>query len=145
MIRIEQTVLVTHSAQSMFELVDNVVSYPEFLPWCGGADIKTSNEAITEATIKIDFHGLKQSFTTRNEKTPFTQMKVALVDGPFKHLQGYWRFHPLSDSACKVELELEYEFASKWLEKIVGPVFSKIATTLVDAFVKRAEALYGGG
>ena len=127
----------------MFHLVDDVASYPKFLPWCGGTEIKTKDEKITEATIKIDFHGIKQRFTTRNEKAPFASMNVMLVNGPFKHLQGHWRFHPLSDTACKVELELEYEFASKWLEKLVGPVFSHIATTLIDAFVRRAEALHG--
>ena len=143
MIRVEQAVLVPHSAERMFQLVDDVASYPKFLPWCGGTEIKTKDEKITEATIKIDFHGIKQRFTTRNEKAPFASMNVMLVNGPFKHLQGHWRFHPLSDTACKVELELEYEFASKWLEKLVGPVFSHIATTLIDAFVRRAEALHG--
>ena len=143
MIRVEQAVLVPHSAERMFHLVDDVASYPKFLPWCGGTEIKTKDEKITEATIKIDFHGIKQRFTTRNEKAPFASMNVMLVNGPFKHLQGHWRFHPLSDTACKVELELEYEFASKWLEKLVGPVFSHIATTLIDAFVRRAEALHG--
>ena len=143
MIRVEQAVLVPHSAERMFLLVDDVASYPEFLPWCGGIEVKTKDEKITEATIKIDFHGLKQSFTTRNEKSPFAHMDVMLVDGPFKHLQGHWRFHALSETACKVELELEYEFTSRWLEKLVGPVFSHIATTLIDAFVRRAEALHG--
>ncbi|MEO6023380.1 MAG: type II toxin-antitoxin system RatA family toxin [Burkholderiales bacterium] len=143
MIRVEQAVLVPHSAERMFLLVDDVASYPKFLPWCGGIEVKTKDEKITEATIKIDFHGLKQSFTTRNEKSPFADMDVMLVDGPFKHLQGHWRFHALSETACKVELELEYEFTSRWLEKLVGPVFSHIATTLIDAFVRRAEALHG--
>ena len=143
MIRVEQAVLVPHSAERMFLLVDDVASYPKFLPWCGGIEVKTKDEKITEATIKIDFHGLKQSFTTRNEKSPFAHMDVMLVDGPFKHLQGHWRFHALSETACKVELELEYEFTSRWLEKLVGPVFSHIATTLIDAFVRRAEGLHG--
>ena len=137
--RIEQSVLVAHSATAMFQLVDDVEHYPQFLPWCGGATIKLKNEYITEAAIKIDFHGIKQSFTTRNEKTFPSGMDVKLVDGPFKRLQGHWRFHALGDQACKVELVLEYEFTNKWLEKIIGPVFGHIAGTLVDAFVRRAD------
>lgn len=124
----------------MFQLVDDVENYPQFLPWCGGTSIKLKNDRITEAAIKIDFHGIKQSFTTRNEKKFPSAMDVKLVDGPFKRLQGHWRFHPLGDQACRVELVLEYEFTSKWLEKIIGPVFNHIASTLVDAFVKRANA-----
>jgi ribosome-associated toxin RatA of RatAB toxin-antitoxin module len=139
--RVEQSVLVSHSASAMFQLVDDVEHYSEFLPWCGGTTIKLKNEQITEAAIKIDFHGIKQSFTTRNEKSFPSGMDVKLVDGPFKRLQGHWRFHPLSEQACKVELVLEYEFTSTWLEKIIGPVFGHIAGTLVDAFVKRADAL----
>jgi ribosome-associated toxin RatA of RatAB toxin-antitoxin module len=139
--RVEQSVLVSHSAAAMFQLVDDVERYPEFLPWCGGTTIKLKNEQITEAAINIDFHGIKQSFTTRNEKTFPSGMDVKRVDGPFKRLQGHWRFYPLSEQACKVELVLEYEFTSTWLEKIIGPVFGHIAGTLVDAFVKRADAL----
>ena len=139
--RVEQSVLVAHSAPAMFHLVDDVERYPQFLPWCGGTTIKLKTEQITEAAIKIDFHGIKQSFTTRNEKTFPSEMDVNLVNGPFKRLQGHWRFHPLGDQACKVELVLEYEFTSKWLETIIGPVFNHIASTLVDAFVKRADAL----
>ncbi len=139
--RVEQSVLVTHPAAAMFQLVDDVENYPQFLPWCGGTSIKLKNDRITEAAIKIDFHGIKQSFTTRNEKTFPSAMDVKLVDGPFKRLQGHWRFHPLGDQACKIELVLEYEFTSKWLGKIIGPVFNHIASTLVDAFVKRADAV----
>ncbi len=139
--RVEQSVLVPHSAAAMFQLVDDVEHYPQFLPWCGGTSVKLKNDQITEAAIRIDFHGIKQNFTTRNEKTPPSRMDVKLVDGPFKLLQGHWRFHPLGDHGCKVELVLEYEFTGKWLEKIIGPVFNHIASTLVDAFVKRADAV----
>ena len=137
--RVEQSVLVSHSAAAMFRLVDDVESYPKFLPWCGGTIIKSKSEQITEAAISIDFHGIKQSFTTRNAKTFPSRMDVNLVNGPFKRLAGHWCFLPLGETACKVELVLEYEFASKWLETIIGPVFNRIANTLVDAFVKRAE------
>ena len=140
--RVDQSVLVSHSAEELFRLVDDVENYPQFLPWCGGTTVKTKDDAITEAAIMINFHGIKQSFTTRNEKTFPSRMDVKLVDGPFKRLQGHWNFHALGARACKVELVLEYEFTSKWLEKIIGPVFSHIAGSLMEAFVRRADLLH---
>jgi ribosome-associated toxin RatA of RatAB toxin-antitoxin module len=138
---VDQSVLVSHSAAKMFRLVDSVEHYPQFLPWCSGTTIKIKNEQVTEATIQIDFHGIKQSFTTRNVKSFPDRMDVQLVDGPFKQLAGHWCFVALNETACKVELALEYEFSSKWLESIVGPVFNRIAGSLVDAFVKRADSV----
>lgn len=140
--RVDQSVLVSHSAEELFRLVDDVESYPQFLPWCGGTNVKIKNDAVTEAAIMINFHGIKQSFTTRNEKLFPSRMDVKLVDGPFKQLQGHWNFIALREHACKVELVLEYEFASKWLEKIVGPVFGRIASSLMEAFVRRADSLH---
>lgn len=140
--RVDQSVLVSHSAEELFRLVDDVESYPQFLPWCGGTSIKIQDDAITEAAITINFHGIKQRFTTRNEKHFPNRMDVKLVDGPFKQLQGHWNFLPLDEHACKVELVLEYEFASKWIEKIIGPVFSHIAGSLMEAFVRRADSLH---
>lgn len=140
--RVDQSVLVSHSAEELFRLVDDVESYPNFLPWCGGTTVKTKDNEITEAAIMINFHGIKQSFTTRNVKTFPSHMDVKLIDGPFKQLQGHWNFIALNEHACKVELVLEYEFASKWLEKIVGPVFGRIAGSLMEAFVKRADSLH---
>lgn len=140
--RVDQSVLVSHSAEELFRLVDDVESYPNFLPWCGGTTVKTKDDEITEAAIMINFHGIKQSFTTRNVKTFPSRMDVKLIDGPFKQLQGHWNFIALNEHACKVELVLEYEFASKWLEKIVGPVFGRIAGSLMEAFVKRADSLH---
>lgn len=140
--RVDQSVLVSHSAEELFRLVDDVENYPKFLPWCGGTALKIRDEAITEAAIQINFHGIKQSFTTRNEKIFPRRMDVKLVDGPFKRLQGHWNFHALGEHACKVELVLEYEFTNKWLEKIIGPVFSHIAGSLMEAFVRRADALH---
>jgi ribosome-associated toxin RatA of RatAB toxin-antitoxin module len=140
--RVDQSVLVSHSAEALFRLVDDVESYPQFLPWCGGTTIKIKDDAITEAAITIHFHGIKQSFTTRNEKQFPSRMDVKLVDGPFKQLQGHWNFLALNDHACKVELVLEYEFASTWIEKIIGPVFSRIASSLMEAFVRRADSLH---
>lgn len=142
MAQVEKSVLVSHSAEQMFKLVDAPERYPEFLPWCGGAELKKRDDSTTVATLHIDYHGLKQNFTTENTKTFPTLMDIRLVDGPFRHLEGIWRFVPLADDACKIEFRLNYEFSSHLLEKIIAPVFSHIANTFVDAFVERAEIIY---
>jgi len=140
---VEKSVLVGYSSQQMFALVDAVEAYPQFLPWCSGADVLHRDETRTRATLHVNYHGAKQSFTTENAKEPPAKMIVRLVEGPFRVLDGEWRFSALEEHACKVEFRLHYEFSSRLLEKLVGPVFSYIANTMVDAFVKRAEALYG--
>ena len=142
MAQVEKSVLVPHSAEQMYLLVDAPERYPEFLPWCGGVDLQQRDDHITVATLHIDYHGLKQNFTTQNTKTYPTLMDIKLVDGPFRHLEGVWRFVPLADDACKIEFKLHYEFSSHLVEKIIAPVFSHIANTFVDAFVTRADILY---
>jgi len=139
MATIEKNVLVAHSAEKMYALVDTVEDYPKFLPWCGGTTLHERNESVTRATIKIDYHGVKQSFTTENQKQHPTKMDIHLVEGPFKHFHGYWRFTALEQNACKITFQLEYEFASKLLEKMIAPVFSYITDTFVDRFVAYAD------
>ena len=141
---VEKSVLVGHSAQQMFTLVDAVEAYPQFLPWCNDASVIYRDEHRTRATIHINYHGVKHSFTTENAKTPPQSMTIKLVEGPFKVLDGNWRFVALAEDACKIEFRLHYEFSSWILEKLVGPVFSYIANTMVDAFVQRADKVYGG-
>ncbi|MBZ0104897.1 MAG: type II toxin-antitoxin system RatA family toxin [Sulfuricella denitrificans] len=140
---VDKSVLVMFSAQQMFDLVDGVELYPQFLPWCGGTDVKWRDETSTVATIGIDFHRIKQSFTTENTKQIPSLIEMKLQDGPFRHLDGCWRFIALNESACKVEFKLHYEFSSKLLESLVGPVFNHITNNFVDAFVERAEKVYG--
>lgn len=142
MAQVEKSVLVGHSAEAMYRLVDAPERYPEFLPWCGGVDLIRRDETTTIATLHIDYHGLKQNFTTENTKNYPTLMDIKLVDGPFRHLEGVWRFIPLAEDACKIEFKLHYEFSSTLLEKIIAPVFSHIANTFVDAFVTRADHIY---
>jgi len=142
MAQVEKTVLVPHSAERMFRLVDAAEHYPEFLPWCGAVDLKWRTETSTSATLHIHYHGVRQHFTTENSKIFPSQMDIQLVDGPFRHLEGVWRFIPLGEGACKIEFRLHYEFSSHLLEKIIAPVFSHIANTFVDAFVERAEQIY---
>ena len=141
---VEKSVLVAYSAQQMFDLVDQIENYPQFLPWCGGTQVKTRDETRVVATIHIDYFHLKQSFTTENTRHAPHQIQMRLQEGPFQQLDGLWRFTELNPEACKVELRLHYEFSSKLIESLVNPVFSLIAGSLVDAFVERAEKLYGG-
>lgn len=142
MAHVEKTVLVLHSARNMFALVDDVTKYPEFLPWCGGVDLIKQDEVTTEATLHIAYHGLRQKFTTENCKIYPSSMEIKLKNGPFKHLEGVWRFIALSDQACKIEFMLSYEFENSFLEKIIAPVFSHIANTFVDGFVARADIVF---
>jgi ribosome-associated toxin RatA of RatAB toxin-antitoxin module len=141
--RVRKSVLVPYAANEMFELVDRVELYPKFLPWCGGTQVLATRPDGKTARIDIDYHGVRAHFTTDNANTPPTSIAITLKDGPFRHLHGEWRFRPLKEQACKVELRLAYEFATPLLEKVVGPVFNHIASTFIDAFVRRAEAVYG--
>jgi ribosome-associated toxin RatA of RatAB toxin-antitoxin module len=141
--RVLRSVLVPYAAARMFELVDRVEAYPEFLPWCAAARTLENRPDGKTARIDIDYHGVRAHFTTDNVNTPVTSIAIGLRHGPFRRLHGEWRFRALAEDACKVEFELVYEFATHLLEKAVGPVFNHIANTFIEAFVKRAEALYG--
>jgi ribosome-associated toxin RatA of RatAB toxin-antitoxin module len=130
----------------MFRLVTDVARYPEFLPWCDQARVLETDAQGMVAEVGISLGGIQQTFTTRNTHEEGRSVAVSLVKGPFSNLSGMWRFIPVGDGtqrACKVELDLHYGFSSKTLATLVGPVFDKIAASLVDAFVKRAEAVYG--
>ena len=140
---VQKSVLVSHSAQQMFSLVDAVEAYPEFLPWCDASKVIYRDATRTRATLHINYHGAKQSFTTENTQDPPRSMSIRLIEGPFRILDGEWRFTELAQQACKIEFCLHYEFSSRILEMLVGPVFTYIANTLVDAFVKRADKVYG--
>jgi len=142
MAQVEKTVLVMHSCAQMFALVDDVTHYSSFLPWCGGVDVHEQTEHVTEATLHINYHGIKQHFTTRNTKQYPHRMDIQLSDGPFRHMEGHWHFIALREDACKIEFKLNYEFSNAILEKIIAPVFSHIANTFVDSFVLRADEVY---
>ena len=144
---VHKSVLIWYSAQEMFSLVIDVARYPEFLPWCDRSAVLSREEHGMKAEIGIAFGGIHQTFRTRNEHVPGRQVTMKLVEGPFSKLDGQWKFIPLGSGgdqrACKVELELHYGFENAALGALVGPVFDKIAGSLVDAFVKRAEQVYG--
>jgi len=143
---VHKSVLIWYSAEQMFDLVTDVDAYPQFLPWCDRSAVLARDAQGMQAQVGISFGGIRQTFTTRNEHTPGRQVDVRLVDGPFSQLEGHWSFTPVGEAgmaACKVELKLDYAFRSAALAALVGPVFDKIAGSLVDAFVKRAEQVYG--
>lgn len=140
---ISKSALVPYTAAQMFDLVDKVSDYPEFLPWCGGSEELSRNEDEVNASVTISHSGINKAFSTRNRLQKNKMIEMELVNGPFKHLHGFWRFETLSDSACKVSLDLEYEFSSKLLGMAVGPVFNQIANSMVDSFCQRADKIYG--
>jgi ribosome-associated toxin RatA of RatAB toxin-antitoxin module len=139
---VRKTVLLPFSAEQMFALVNGIEEYPKFLPWCGGTKVLQRQDDKVVASIDINYHGVKHAFTTENVNQPPTLIRITLVEGPFRHLDGTWTFKPLRADACKVELDLHYEFSSKLLEKVIGPVFTVIANNMVEAFCKRAEQVY---
>lgn len=140
---VHKSVLLPYSAEQMFALVDRIEDYPKFLPWCGGADVRKREGDKVVASLSINYHGIKQTFATENTNRPPHEIVMTLLEGPFKHLHGTWRFKPLRADACKIEFDLQYEFSSRLLEGIIGPVFSMIANSFVDSFSKRAEVMYG--
>ena len=143
---VHKSVLIWYSAAEMFALVTDVASYPRFLPWCDQAAVLDETEDGMTAKVGISIAGLSQSFTTRNIHEKDRKVSLKLVDGPFSKLDGHWDFHPLgngSQRACKVDFTLRYDFDNAALAALVGPVFDKIAGSLVDAFVKRAADVYG--
>lgn len=143
MTTISKSALVPYSAHDMFVLVADIESYPQFLPWCGGARILSRNEDLVEASIDIVYSGLHKTFTTSNRLQTDKMMEMRLVEGPFKHLHGYWLFEALDENGCKVSLDLEFAFANRLTKLAIGPMFEKIANNLVDHFQQRARELYG--
>lgn len=143
MSQVVKSVLVPYTPAEMFKLVDEVELYPDFLPWCAGSELHFRDDVTTEATIHIGYKQVQQHFSTINGKRYPEEMQIRLKSGPFKKLEGYWHFKPLGDAACKIEFMMQYDFASNLLSKVLGPVFDHIANTLVDAFVVRAEKVYG--
>lgn len=143
---VHKSVLIWYSAAEMFALVIDVARYPQFLPWCDHASVSEQDASGMTATVGLSIAGLKQSFTTRNTHIPDRQVHLLLVKGPFSKLDGQWDFTPVGaagERACKVEFSLRYDFNNAALAALIGPVFEKIAGSLVDAFVKRAGQVYG--
>jgi ribosome-associated toxin RatA of RatAB toxin-antitoxin module len=140
--RVERSVLLPYTAAQMFELVAAVRDYPSFLPWCAATHVRPRRDGLIEATIEIHYRGVRSRFTTCNENRTPDSIRMTLVDGPFRRLTGDWQFRSLREDACKVHLNLHYDFAPGLLGRAIAPVFEGIAGSLVDSFTRRAEALY---
>lgn len=141
---VKKSALVPYSAAQMFDLVYDVGAYPRFLPWCHSSRVLSETEDKICGQIEVARIGIRQTFSTCNRFERNRYMSIDLLDGPFRKLVGAWRFTPLREDASKVELELDFEFSGGLIDKAFGTVFHQIANTLVDAFCKRAEEVYGG-
>jgi ribosome-associated toxin RatA of RatAB toxin-antitoxin module len=150
---VKKSVLIWYSPREMYDLVVDVLAYPKFLPWCQRSEVLAQDAEGLTARLHLAYAGVRHAFTTRDTLVPERSVTMALVDGPFSHLEGAWQFLPIGapaaatpqagPQACRVEFDLAYAFSSRPLETVVSPVFDKIANTFVDAFVVRAEQVYG--
>lgn len=142
---VKKSVLLWYSAHEMYALVTAVKDYPQFLPWCERAEELETHAGGMTARLTLHYAGIRHAFTTSNQHVEDSSVVVSLVDGPFSHLEGTWKFIRLGSggNACKIEFDMAYAFSSVALEAVVSPVFDRIANTFVDSFVKRAEQVYG--
>jgi ribosome-associated toxin RatA of RatAB toxin-antitoxin module len=140
---LKRNAIVPYSARQMFELVNNIEDYPRFLPWCHSSKIISHTDAEIVAELEINWKGVHKSFTTRNILHPYDRMEIDLVNGPLHHMEGFWTFQSLDVHACKIMLDLEFEFTGGLIDRLFQPVFQHITNTLVEAFSKRAVELYG--
>ncbi len=147
--RIDRSALVTYTAEQMFSLVEDFLAYPEFLPWCKGAEVVSEADGHVLASLKVGFEKLNLSFTTRNTMDRPVGIHLALHEGPFRNLDGRWSFLPLGGNdgegvvGCQVSLHIEFQFASRMQDKVMAASFERICNTLIDAFVQRAQVRFG--
>ena len=141
--KITRTALLPYSAQQVFDLVNDVDSYPAFLPWCGGSEVVSVSNSEMKAKVTIAKAGIKKTFETHNHLVNGQRIEMSLIDGPFKSLRGEWEFKALDVDACKIRFEVEFEVSSGLLNAAIGPIFEQIANTLVDSFCERAKQVYG--
>lgn len=139
---IQRSALVAHSAEAMFNLVNDVAAYPQFLPGCSDSKILEASQDVMKASLLVAKTGIKQWFTTHNVLEPGKRIDMQLVDGPFRSLNGGWTFSALSEDACKIELNLEFEFSNKLAEMAFGKIFNSLASNMVQAFTERARSVY---
>ncbi len=140
---VQKSALVKFSAHQMFDLVNNIEDYPQFLPWCSGSRIIKREEDFVEAELHISKGGFKKAFSTRNRIDQGGKITVSLLDGPFSYLEGVWSFMPLREDASKISLDLEFEMSGKLASLAFGVVFNQICNTMVSSFTSRAKQVYG--
>ena len=141
--RISKSAIVPYTPQQMFELVNNINDYSQFLNWCDSSSILNQSDNQITASVEINKGGIKQTFSTLNTLTPYKSIAMELVDGPFEELSGEWRFEPLGDNAAKIHLDLQFKFKSMLIDMTLSPVFKNIANSQLDSFVERAKYIYG--
>ena len=140
--KIERSAILQHSAEALYALVEDIESYPRFLPWCQAVRVERGPSG-TRAKLQVGLKGLRRSFTTQNRSEPGRAIDMQLVEGPFRSFSAAWRFHPLEAGACRVAFSMQYEFSSRALARLLEPLFGAIADSMVDAFSRRADALHG--
>jgi ribosome-associated toxin RatA of RatAB toxin-antitoxin module len=141
--RISRSAIVEHSAAEMYILVEDIEAYPQFLPWCREARVRERTPQRTVATLAVGLKGLRYEFTTQNATHPHEAIDLQLLEGPFRHFAAHWRFRPLDARAARIEFSMAYQFSGALVSRALGPLFETIADTMVDAFKRRADALYG--
>ena len=141
--RISKSAIVPYTPQQMFELVNNIDDYSQFLNWCDSSSILNQSDDQITASVEINKGGIKQAFSTLNTLTPYKSISMELVDGPFEELSGEWRFEPLGENAAKIHLDLQFKFKSMLIDMALSPVFKNIANSQLDSFVERAKYIYG--
>lgn len=141
--RIQRSALLPYPAQALYDLVNDVASYPQFLPWCSAAQVLEADDESMRASLTVAKASVSQRFTTRNRLQPGKAIEMHLEEGPFSQLQGVWEFKPLGDKACKISLDLSFDYAGPLVKATLGPLFTQAANTMVDAFCQRAKQLYG--
>lgn len=135
---------VSYSCEQMFRLVNDVDNYSQFLPYCTESKVNHRDEDEVQATLLIGAVGMSKSFTTRNRLQINKMIEIRLVDGPFSHLEGFWRFDEV-ENGCQISFDLEFEFKGKIFSSLLGPVFEQVTDKMVDAFCERAQEVYGAG
>ena len=141
--RIQRSALLPYPAKALFDLVNDVASYPQFLPWCSASEVLEVSETHMLASLEAAKGGIGQRFVTRNVLLPGQRIEMNLQEGPFSSLNGVWEFKALGDKACKISLDLTFDYAGPLVRATLGPLFNQAANTMVDAFCQRAKQLYG--
>ncbi len=143
--RIQRSTELPFGARQMYDLVNDVAAYPEFLPWCGAVQIHERTETRQRATLELVRNGLRKSFTTINTMVPGERIEVMLDKGPFRRLHGDWQFRSLGEQRCRIDFRMEFEFAGALLDMALGPLFTQVTETMVESFRRRAYDVYGQG
>ncbi len=144
MTTITRSSLVVFTPDQMFDLVNDVEAYPSFLPWCRNSKILTKSDTVITASLDLAKGGIHHVFSTQNTLIPGESIDIALIDGPFQHLEGHWQFAMIGENqGCRIQLDMDFEFSNRIISMALGPIFTQISGSLVDAFCKRAQDIYG--